>query len=123
MPGKILVVEDNEKNRRLLRIILTSHGYEVSEAADGREGVALARELLPDLVFMDIQMPGLNGIEAVKILKDDPATSSLKIIALTSFAMLGEHEKFLSAGFDGYIAKPIDTRALPGLVQGWLGAI
>lgn len=121
MSQKILVVEDNENNRRLLRVVLISHGYEVSEAADGREGVALARELLPDLVMMDIQMPVMDGMAAAKILKGDPATSGLKIIALTSFAMRGDHEKFLSAGFDGYIAKPIDTRALPGLVKGWLG--
>ena len=120
MPHKILIVEDNENNLRLLRDILTFHGYEVSAAADGNEGVAVARELMPDLVLMDIQMPGMDGMTAGGILKGDPATSDLKIIALTSFAMHGDQEKFLAAGFDGYLSKPISTRELPGLVKQWL---
>ena len=120
MPHKILIVEDNENNRNLLWDILTFHGYEVSVAADGQEGVALARELIPDLILMDIQMPGMDGITAGGILKEDPATSGLKIIALTSFAMRGDHENFLAAGFDGYLSKPISTRELPGLVKRWL---
>lgn len=123
MPQKILIVEDNENNRNLFRDILTFYGYEVSAAADGQEGVALARELLPDLVLMDIQMPGMDGMTAAGILKCDPATSGLKIIALTSFAMRGDQEKFLVAGFDGYLAKPIDTRELPGLVRKWLSGV
>jgi len=120
MPHKILIVEDNENNRSLFRDILTFHGYEVSIAADGREGVALARELKPDLILMDIQMPGMDGMTAGGILKGDPATSNLKIIALTSFAMRGDQEKFLAAGFDGFLSKPISTRELPGLVKQWL---
>jgi two-component system, cell cycle response regulator DivK len=120
MPHKILIVEDNENNRNLLWDIMTFHGYEVSIAADGQEGVALARELMPDLILMDIQMPGMDGITAGGILKGDPATSGLKIIALTSFAMRGDHENFLAAGFDGYLSKPISTRDLPDLVKQWL---
>ena len=120
MPHKILIVEDNENNRRLFRDILTFHDYEVSVAADGQEGVALARELMPDLILMDIQMPGMDGMTAGGILKGDPATSGLKIIALTSFAMRGDQEKILSSGFDGYLSKPISTRELPGLVKQWL---
>ena len=120
MPHKILIVEDNEKNRCLFRDILTFNGYEVAVAADGYEGVALARELMPDLILMDIQMPGMDGMIAVGILKRDPATSGLKIIALTSFAMQGDQEKFLAAGFDGYLSKPISTRELPLLVKQWL---
>jgi len=120
MPQKILIVEDNENNRSLLWDILTFHGYEVSVAADGQEGAALARELMPDLILMDIQMPGMDGMTAGTILKRDPATSRLKIIALTSFAMQGDQEKFLAAGFDGYLSKPISTRDLPGLVKQWL---
>jgi two-component system cell cycle response regulator DivK len=120
MPHKILIVEDNENNRCLFRDILTFHGYEVSVAVDGQEGVALARELMPDLILMDIQMPGMDGMTANRILKGDPATSRLKIVALTSFAMQGDHENFLAAGFDGYLSKPINTRELPGLVKQWL---
>ena len=120
MPHKILIVEDNENNRSLFRDILSFHGHEVSVAKDGQEGVVLARQLMPDLVLMDIQMPGMDGMSAGCILKGDPATSGLKIIALTSFAMQGDEQKFLAAGFDGYISKPISTRELPLLVQKWL---
>jgi two-component system, cell cycle response regulator DivK len=120
MQHRILIVEDNENNRSLFRDILSFHGYEVSVAADGQEGVALARKLMPDLILMDIQMPGMDGMTAGSILKGDPATSGLKIVALTSFAMQGDQEKFLVAGFDGYLSKPINTRELPGLVKRWL---
>ena len=120
MPHKILIVEDNENNRSLFRDILSFHGHEVSVARDGQEGVALARQLMPDLVLMDIQMPGMDGMTAGGILKGDPATSGLTIIALTSFAMRGDEEKILSAGFDGYLSKPISTRELPILVKKWL---
>lgn len=123
MTHKILIVEDNENNRSLLRDILVFHGYEVAVACDGQEGVVLARELMPDLILMDIQMPGLNGMSAGSILKGDPKTSGLKIIALTSFAMRGDREKFLAAGFDGYLSKPINTRELPGLVEHWLAEL
>jgi CheY-like chemotaxis protein len=120
MPHKILIVEDNENNRCLLRDILIFHGYEIAVASDGQEGVTLARKLRPDLILMDIQMPGMDGMTAGAVLKGDPATSGLKIIALTSFAMRGDKEKFMAAGFDGYLSKPINTRELPGLVKQWL---
>jgi len=120
MSHKILIIEDNENNRCLFRDILIFHGYKVSVASDGQEGVALARELMPDLILMDIQMPGMDGLTAGGILKGDPATSGLKIVAITSFAMRGDQEKILAAGFDGYLSKPISTRELPGLVKQWL---
>lgn len=120
MPHKILIVEDNDNNRSLFRDILAYHGYEVTVASDGQEGVTLASSLMPGLILMDIQMPGMDGLTAGRILKADPATSKLKIIALTSFAMRGDEEKFLAAGFDGYLSKPIDTRELPTLVKQWL---
>jgi CheY-like chemotaxis protein len=120
MSHKILIVEDNENNRCLFRDILSFHGYEVSVAVDGQEGLVLARELKPDLILMDIQMPGMDGMTAGGILKGDPATSGLKIVALTSFAMRGDKEKILAAGFDGYLSKPISTRELPILVKSWL---
>jgi CheY-like chemotaxis protein len=122
MPQKILIVEDNENNRILLGDLLSFHGHDVSVASDGQEGVDLARELMPDLILMDIQMPGMDGMTASGILKGDPVTSGLKIIALTSFAMQGDQEKFLAAGFDGYLSKPISTRELPGLIKQWLEA-
>ena len=122
MKHKILIVEDNENNRSLLRDIMVFYGYEIAEASDGQEGVDLARKLMPDLVLMDIQMPGLDGLTACGILKGDPATSGIKIIALTSFAMLGDREKFLDAGFDDYLSKPVNTRELAGLVKQWLDA-
>jgi two-component system cell cycle response regulator DivK len=120
MSHKILIVEDNDNNRCLFRDILLFHGFEVAVASDGQEGVALARELMPDLILMDIQMPGMDGMTAGSILKNDPVTSRLRIIALTSFAMRGDLEKFLAAGFDGYLSKPISTRELPDLVKQWL---
>ncbi len=116
----ILIVEDNENNRNLFSDILIFNGYETAMAADGREGVELARRLLPDLILMDIQMPVMDGMVAIGILRGDPATSGLKIIALTSFAMRGDEDKFMAAGFNGYLSKPINTRELPGLVKGWL---
>lgn len=120
MPQTILIVEDNDNNRDLLKDILSFHGYEIAAASDGQEGVDLARELRPDLILMDIQMPGMDGMTACSILKGDRLTSGLKIIALTSFAMEGDREKFLAAGFDGYLPKPINTRELPGLIKEWL---
>ncbi len=120
MPHKILIVEDNANNSSLLLDILTFHGYEVTVAVDGQEGVTLATKIMPDLILMDIQMPGMDGMTAGSILKGDPATGRLKIIALTSFAMQGDEEKFMAAGFDGYISKPVNTRELPALIKHWL---
>ena len=120
MAHKILIVEDNENNRCLFRDILTFHGYDVTVATDGQEGVDMARTLLPDLILMDIQMPGMDGLSAGIILKGAAETSGLKIVALTSFAMSGDREKILAAGFDGYLSKPINTRELPVLVKEWL---
>lgn len=120
MRKKILIVEDNDNNRSLFQDILRFYDYDVSVAADGAEGVALARELLPDLILMDIQMPGMDGLTAGQILKRDSLTRNLKIIALTSFAMQGDEGKFLAAGFDGYLSKPVNTRELPDRVKKWL---
>lgn len=120
MAQTILVIEDNEDNRDLFVDVLSFQGYDVTTANNGREGIAMARERMPDLILMDIQMPVMDGMTAVGILKGEPATSGLKIIALTSFAMRGDDDKFREAGFDAYLSKPIDTRELPGLVKRWL---
>jgi CheY-like chemotaxis protein len=120
MSQTILIVEDNKNNSSLLKDILSYHGYQIAVACDGQEGVDLARKLMPDLILMDIQMPCMDGLTAGKLLKSDPATNGLKIIALTSFAMRGDKEKFIEAGFDGYLSKPISTRELPDQVKKWL---
>ena len=117
MSKKILIVEDILMNRRLIQDILTYHGYEVIEAENGEEAVKIAREQKPDLIIMDLQMPVMNGFEAIKILRSDPVTKDIKVIAVTSFAMAGDREKVLAAGFDDYISKPLNTRELPKLVN------
>ncbi len=105
---KILIVDDNEKNRKLLKVILLENGYETIDAENGRKGIEMAKENIPDLILMDIQMPVMDGIQAVKILRSDETTKLIPIIALTSYAMKGDREKFLDKGFDAYIPKPID---------------
>lgn len=120
MAPRILVVEDNEKNRVLLRDVLILSGYEVLEAKDGLEGISKAVEHGPGLILMDIQMPVLSGVEAMKILREHPETRRIKIIAVTSFAMKGDREKLLEAGFDDYIPKPIDPIELPDIVKKYL---
>ena len=118
---KILVVEDNDKNLRLIVDILKYYKYEVIEAENGAEAVTSAVNQLPDLILMDIQMPVMDGFTALKLLRDNSATRDIKVIALTSFAMSGDREKILSAGFNDYIAKPMDTRALPEIMKKHLG--
>ncbi len=120
MAGTILIVEDNDNNRILLRDILEFHGYKTMEASNGDDGVRMAKEPGLGLVLMDIQMPGKNGFEAIKELRGDPATKGLVIIALTSFAMKGDRERILAAGFDDYLAKPINTRKLPEIIKKYL---
>ncbi|MEO5360170.1 MAG: response regulator [Nitrospirota bacterium] len=117
---KILIVEENENNRLLMRSVLSYYGYDVIEALNGEEAVRAAKETLPALIFMDIQMPVMDGLTAVKILKHDPATQAIKTIAVTAYAMKGDRESILEAGFDGYISKPIDTRQLPEIVKEYI---
>jgi two-component system cell cycle response regulator DivK len=117
MPEKILVVEDNEQNRILMRQILTYHGYEVLEATDGLTGLEMARAHMPALILLDIQMPVMNGFMVIRELRNNPELRKIKVIAVTSFAMKGDREKALQAGFDEYVTKPIDTRKFPELVK------
>ena len=121
MPAKILIAEDNSNNQRLLTDILHYHGYEVLEAENGEDAVRVARESRPDLICMDLQMPGIDGLTAIGMLKNDPATKGIRIIAVTSFAMMGDREKALQAGADDYISKPFNTRELPLLIRRLLG--
>ena len=106
----ILVVEDNELNMKLVRGLIKIGKYRMLEAIDAESGIQLIREQRPDLVLMDIQLPGMDGLSATKIIKEDPSVKDIPIVALTSYAMQGDEEKALEAGCTGYIAKPIDTR-------------
>ncbi len=117
MQKRILIVEDNPQNRVLVKDVLEFYGYEIIEAVDGQSGIEMAKNHKPDLILMDIQMPVMDGITAGKIIRGDPDTKNIKMIAVTSFAMLGDKERIMEAGFDHYIAKPINTRELPDLVN------
>ena len=106
--AQILVVEDNEKNMKLFRDVLHASGYRTLEAATGERAVELVFEHRPDLVLMDIQLPDIDGIEALSRLRADDRTASVPVLALTAQAMEGDRERFLAAGFDGYLSKPVD---------------
>jgi two-component system, cell cycle response regulator DivK len=121
MKKKILVVEDNECNRRLVTDILRHFGYTVAQATDGSMALKMVEKYCPDLILMDMQMPVMDGFEAIKQLRNDEKTSGIKIIAVTSFAMAEEKERILATGVDQYIAKPIDTRKLPKIVKKMIG--
>jgi CheY-like chemotaxis protein len=114
-PLNILVIEDNEMNRSLLRQVLTFHGYEVFEAESGEKGITLAKKNTFALIMLDIQMPFMDGFTTASILKNDPLTKDVPIIAVTSYAMKGDREKVLEAGIDDYISKPINIRQLPDI--------
>jgi CheY-like chemotaxis protein len=105
---KILLVEDNAVNRRLAGFILRSQGYQVSEATSAQEAFEMLKNDPPDLIVMDIQLPGMDGLEITKTLKQQPATADIPVIAVTSYAMKGDREKALAAGCSGYVTKPID---------------
>ena len=105
---RVLVVEDNKNNMRLIVKLLEKEGYEAIKAETGEEGVRLAAEEKPDLILMDIKLPGIDGVEATKRIRAPETDSRLHIIALTSYAMAGDREKFIKAGFTGYIEKPLD---------------
>ena len=105
---KILLVEDNAVNRRLAGFLLRSQGYQVREAATAQEAFEVLKAERPDLILMDVQLPGMDGLEATKKLKEDPATRDIPVVAVTSYAMKGDREKALAAGCAGYITKPID---------------
>ena len=107
--AQVLVVEDNEKNMKLFRDVLLAAGYRPLEATTGEEAVAVAAEHSPDLVLMDIQLPDIDGVEALGRLRADSRTASLPVLALTAQAMEGDRERFLAAGFDGYLSKPVNV--------------
>ena len=119
--ARILIVEDNDTNRKLFRIALQKAEFEVLEATDGNEGVNSARESQPDIILMDIQLPGIDGVHAFQMLQKDPETSTIPVIAATSYAMKGDEERLLSLGFIRYLAKPISPDELIRVINEILG--
>lgn len=117
MSDLILIVEDNEKNMKLARDLLEYHGFEIAEATNAEDGLALARERMPRLILMDIQLPGMDGVTALGKLRADSATAKIPVVALTASVMKEDRERFDKAGFDGFITKPIDVRAFPQQVR------
>lgn len=117
----ILIVEDNERNLKLVRDVLGHLGYRTLEASDAESGIELARAHRPDLILMDIQLPGVDGIQALARLRADPSTAELRVAALTAFAMRRDRERLLAEGFDGYLEKPVDVRAFPSQIATLLG--
>jgi two-component system, cell cycle response regulator DivK len=115
--AQILVVEDNEKNMKLFRDVLAASGYRVLEATTGEGAINAAAVHLPALVLMDVQLPGIDGAEALGRLRADPRTSGIPVIALTAQAMHGDRERFLKAGFDGYLSKPVDIVEFVSMVR------
>ncbi|MFQ5830532.1 MAG: response regulator [Candidatus Methylomirabilia bacterium] len=120
MSKRILVIEDQEDNRRIMRDLLTSVGYEVVEAVTGEEGVASAERQPPDLILMDIQLPGLDGYEATRRIKANPALRPIPVIAVTSYALSGDDVKAREAGCDGYVSKPYSPRELLAKIREYL---
>jgi two-component system cell cycle response regulator DivK len=110
---RILVVEDNEQNLKLMRDVLQFSGYEVIEARTGEDGVLLARQRRPHLVLMDLHLPGIDGTEALRLIREDPATRAIPVVAVTASVMKEDRARVYAAGFDGCIEKPISVRALP----------
>jgi two-component system cell cycle response regulator DivK len=122
--GRILVVEDNPKNLKLVRDVLQYSGYEVVVASTGEDSVRLAGETEPDLILMDLQLPGIDGVEALRRIRDDQGrlgSPPVPIVAVTAFAMDQDRQRALSSGFDGYVEKPIDVRGLVAQVGELLG--
>ncbi len=117
----VLLVEDNEKNMKLLRDVLWAKGYRTLEATSGEAAVELAGEQQPLLVLMDVQLPGIDGVQTLRRLRSDPRTAGTPVVALTAQAMHGDRERFLAVGFDGYLSKPVDLAELLALVAGFAG--
>jgi two-component system, cell cycle response regulator DivK len=114
---RILVVEDNALNMKLFRDVLLATGYDTLEATTGGEAIELAAEGAPDLVLMDVQLPDFDGVDALHRLRADPRTAAIPVLAVTAQAMQGDRERFLAAGFDGYLSKPVNVRTLIDVVR------
>ena len=120
MSKRVLVIEDHEDNRKIVRDLLTASGYEMLEASSGEEGLASAERERPDLILMDIQLPGLDGYEVTRRVKAIPALNHIPIIAVTSYALSGDDQKAFAAGCDGYVTKPFSPRLLLAKIKEYL---
>lgn len=116
----ILIIEDNERNLKLVRDVLQFNGFRTAEARTAEDGLVLANSCPPDLVLLDLQLPGIDGMEAFRQLRESPPTANIPVVAITAFAMKNDRERVLRAGFDGYLEKPISVRELPGQVRAFL---
>lgn len=121
MGERVLIVDDNPTNLKLVAYLVRANGYEVDTAGDANAAIAAIGAHRPALILMDLQLPGVDGLELTRRLKADPATKDIKIIAVTAYAMKGDEEKALEAGCDDYVTKPIDTRALPATIAKHIG--
>jgi len=120
--ASILVVDDNPLNQKLTKLLLLKSGYQVQTVANAQEALATLNTFAPDLILMDLQLPGMDGFELTRLLKKHPAMQKVVIVALTAYAMKGDEDRAREAGCDGYIAKPLDTRSLPGLIAQYLAS-
>jgi DNA-binding response OmpR family regulator len=118
----ILIIEDNERNLKLVRDVLQFNGFQTAEARTAEDGLALASASPPDLVLLDLQLPGIDGMEAFRQLRGNSSTAGVPVVAVTALAMKDDRERVLGAGFDGYLEKPISVRELPGQVRAFLTA-
>ena len=114
--ARVLIVDDNPTNLKLVAYLVRAQGYDVDTAGDAESALAALASRRPDVVLMDLQLPGIDGLELTRRIKADPHTKDIAIIAVTAYAMKGDREKALDAGCDDYVTKPIDTRALPGII-------
>jgi CheY-like chemotaxis protein len=118
--GEILIVDDNPLHLKLVRVLLAGEGYTVHTAVDAEQTLQLLEQLTPDLILMDVQLPGTEGLELTRRIKADPARRDIVILALTAYAMKGDDERARAAGADGYLVKPVDTRTLPDVIAGYI---
>jgi CheY-like chemotaxis protein len=122
-PQTVLVVEDNDMNMQLVEYLLEEGGYSIVKATSGEEALAITRDETsrPDLILMDIHLPGMDGLSVIREMKSDPRTNTIPILALTAHAMRGDKDRFLEAGCDGYISKPIDVKTFLGAIRKYVG--
>lgn len=120
MKGTIVLIEDNERNRYLTTFLLQKYGYQVFEAVDGRSGIEMVRQLKPDLILLDIQLPGMDGYTIAHELTQDQELQYIPIIAVTSYAMVGDRERIMAAGCVGYIEKPINPETFVSEIESFL---
>jgi CheY-like chemotaxis protein len=120
--ARILIIEDNPANLELMRYLLRAHGHTVLSAEDGASGIEIARKECPELILCDVQLPKLDGYGVIRDLKGDPAYRHIPLIAITAFAMVGDRDRMLSAGFDGYMPKPITPETFVAEVEVFLGS-